>query len=662
MRNRIKNLNTAEKNRGNPKSTIIRIGITLFLLLWNNSCNEGAKTERIKKDNWIEIQKESSFTTTEKLREKWMNEFASNNFGEALKIFFKLESSYLKTKNDNELRNVYRLIWTILLKQRHTTEALIYFDKSLKIAKNCNNQRGIMLLYACIWETHQELWNNNVALPYFLQWRKFANTIPNLNDKEAETKVMLATDIARRYLKIGNNKKLAKQYRDQAIQLNKNTDNIGNTITLLYDMGDYESETWEKEKALEKYKEWIELINKTSGKDLLKEIGYNKIWNRYEENNNRKEALKYKKMGDSLNEKIVSENSTQQINELNILHETEKKEQQITLQQTEIEKQAVQKEKMIWIIVASLIAALGAGSGGISAYRKRKQKEKQNAELEKKNEEITAQKTIIENKNTNIRESIEAGIMVQQEIVLSSPEYIKELFPESFVLFKPKDGVSGDFYRFKETKSGKKLFAAVDCTGHGIPWAFISFSGSKILDWAIEKWFEKPNKILSYLDQEIIKVQNKGVDKDKDVYAKYGMDIALCSRDEKTRTLEYSGAVNPIFIVKQENGKTETTILKANKKKIGYRIQGQENAYKNDSIKITDPNTILYLFSDGYQDQFGWERWKKLKSKEFQNYIEEATQEWKTMEEIQKILEEKFKNRIGDEEQIDDVMVIGIKV
>jgi serine phosphatase RsbU (regulator of sigma subunit) len=134
---------------------------------------------------------------------------------------------------------------------------------------------------------------------------------------------------------------------------------------------------------------------------------------------------------------------------------------------------------------------------------------------------------------------MEAGKSVQEKIVLSDPEYIKKLFPESFVLFKPQNGIiSGDFYRFKETKSGKKLFAAVDCTGHGIPGAFMSFIGSQILNEAVEYGLEKPSDILSFLDKKIIDIQSE--QKDEDTFAKYGMDIALCSRDEQTKTLEYS--------------------------------------------------------------------------------------------------------------------------
>jgi len=177
---------------------------------------------------------------------------------------------------------------------------------------------------------------------------------------------------------------------------------------------------------------------------------------------------------------------------------------------------------------------------------------------------------------------------------------------------------------------------------------------------------EKPSDILSYLDDEIISLQKE--EGQKDVFAKYGMDIALCSRDETTKTLEYSGAVNPIYIINGDDKQTNVKEIKPNKSKIWYRFQWQKNEYKNDSIHITDPNTIIYLSSDGYQDQFGWPNKKKLKRVEFKKYIEQASKlyfsskEERNMLDVQKFLEEKFEKRIGDEEQIDDILLMGIKV
>jgi len=276
--------------------------------------------------------------------------------------------------------------------------------------------------------------------------------------------------------------------------------------------------------------------------------------------------LKYKELEDSLKDIRINEESINQVNELNIQYETEKKEQQITLQQTEIDKQSEQKKRMLWTAIASLIAALGLGSAGAMFYKQKRQLRRKNIEIERQKQKVEIQNNIISKKNNDMKESIDAGKQVQEKIVLSRPEYIKKLFPESFVLFKPRDGVSGDFYRFKETKSGKKLFAAVDCTGHGIPGAFVSFSGSKILDGAVEKGLEKPSDILSYLDDEIISLQKE--EGQKDVFAKYGMDIALCSRDETTKTLEYSGAVNPIYIINRDDKQTNVKEIKPNKSKI----------------------------------------------------------------------------------------------
>jgi len=271
MKNKLATKRETSTKYSITKNIIISIGISLFFLLWNSACNEKWDKETIKKQDHIESQKGIGTAETEKMRGIWIQKLNENKFLEALQTFFALESVYVQKQDYNELWNVYRFIWTILIKQKNTTEALKYFEKSLEIANKCNNKRWIILLHAYLWETYRDLWNDSATISNFLQWRKFANSIKSPNNKEIEAKVTLGTDIARRYLKKEDNPELAKQYRKECIRLNKETDNIGNAITIKYDIGDFQSHMGEEEKAIEYYNEGLQLSEENK-KDRMKEI------------------------------------------------------------------------------------------------------------------------------------------------------------------------------------------------------------------------------------------------------------------------------------------------------------------------------------------------------------------------------------------------------
>ena len=545
---------------------------------------------------------------------------------------------------------------------------LEYIQKALALAKEINYEYGIRFANASLWGYHYEIKDQpEIALQkFYLPGQEAIQKISNEKHKK-ELQAIYASAIADCYMMMKQYEE-AKKYWNQANKINEEVKDTVTDIFIHYNKWILAENKKQYTEAEKDFLIWTDLSEQKKAKYITRQwYGYlaDLYWQTWDD----KQAYEYRTKQYELTQEINNEISSKTQIEL----ETNIKDKQLIQQKAEIAQQREQektlqeqKKRMLWTTIASLIAALGLGSAGAMFYRQKRQLRRKNIEIERQKQKVEIQNNIISKKNNDMKESIDAGKQVQEKIVLSRPEYIKKLFPESFVLFKPRDGVSGDFYRFKETKSGKKLFAAVDCTGHGIPGAFVSFSGSKILDGAVEKGLEKPSDILSYLDDEIISLQKE--EGQKDVFAKYGMDIALCSRDETTKTLEYSGAVNPIYIINGDDKQTNVKEIKPNKSKIWYRFQWQKNEYKNDSIHITDPNTIIYLSSDGYQDQFGWPNKKKLKRVEFKKYIEQASKlyfsskEERNMLDVQKFLEEKFEKRIGDEEQIDDILLMGIKV
>jgi serine phosphatase RsbU (regulator of sigma subunit) len=262
---------------------------------------------------------------------------------------------------------------------------------------------------------------------------------------------------------------------------------------------------------------------------------------------------------------------------------------------------------------------------------------------------ITLQKQIIEEKNISITDSINYAKRIQQA-TLPSTQDIRAALPQSFVLFKPKDIVSGDFYFFFRNRD-TLLLAAADCTGHGVPGAIMSMIGSERLNEA---------SLQSTDAAEVLKLLNNGiktslnqtssVDSTRD-----GMDIALCSIDTGTRRVRYAGANRPIWIVR--NGKREVEEIKATKKAIGGFT---ENDQRFDSHELElQPGDTIYLTTDGYADTFNGHNSKKLTTKKFKELL--LNIQHQNMQEQEKHLNDFIEQWKGSTEQVDDILVIGVR-
>ncbi len=272
-------------------------------------------------------------------------------------------------------------------------------------------------------------------------------------------------------------------------------------------------------------------------------------------------------------------------------------------------------------------------------------------------EEVVRQKSEIENKNEELEilykqvtDSIHYAKRIQ-EAILPPESIINQILPNSFVLFKPKDIVSGDFY-WIEKKNNLTYFAAVDCTGHGVPGAFMSLVGHNILKDIISNTnVIKPSEILDKLREGVINtlhVNNSGTQ------SKDGMDITLCCINFDTLELQYAAAYNPLYIVR--NG--ELIQHDANKFPIGAFIGEKEN-FENHTIQLQKGDQ-LFSFSDGYADQFGGPKGKKFMVGNFRKLLTQIAQ--MSVKEQLAFLDQTLAAWQGDLEQVDDVLVIGLKV
>jgi serine phosphatase RsbU (regulator of sigma subunit) len=265
--------------------------------------------------------------------------------------------------------------------------------------------------------------------------------------------------------------------------------------------------------------------------------------------------------------------------------------------------------------------------------------------------EMTLANEEIKGKSKDILDSIRYAYRIQTAI--APPMYIVErLLPKQFILYLPKDVVSGDFYYVSEFHD-KVLFAAVDCTGHGVPGALMSVIGFNALVQAVrDPEIDTPAKVLSFLDKSVNDILRQTHDESG---VKDSMDLAVCSVDYKTNEFMYAGAFNPLYYVH----KGELFEIKADKLPIGVNIDGVVDVFTDHKIPLV-PGDAVYIFSDGYADQFGGPLNKKFKYNQLKDVI--LSVQDKTMPEQRDILEKTIRDWQGEEEQVDDILVMGVQV
>lgn len=291
-------------------------------------------------------------------------------------------------------------------------------------------------------------------------------------------------------------------------------------------------------------------------------------------------------------------------------------------------------------------------------YKGYRDKQKANTLLSHQNEKIRKQSNQIQKQNENISKSINYAQGIQRAL-LPSQKNLEQYFADSFIYFKPRDVVSGDYYWFKpipgkngefNIKTDKFAISAIDCTGHGVPGAFLSMIGYNLLDEIIDKGVHKPGRILQELNRGIRRALRQDETDNRD-----GMDMALCLWDPKTRTIEFSGAKNPLVYI--ANG--ELIRIRGDKESIGGGANFDQE-FTTHTIAV-DSTTWIYMFTDGYIDQFGGNDGRKFMIKNFTELLHHI-HEFPASEqrEILKITFNEWKRE--EYSQIDDVLVVGYKL
>jgi tetratricopeptide (TPR) repeat protein len=559
---------------------------------------------------------------------------------------------YHKQRNSTEqLTSTYTRLATYALEIKDTASAMSYIMLSHRSALASKSFPTIVSNYEDLAVFYVEINKPSKALEYF---RKAEAMV---NEAGGNPQILGGTylGMGNAYKKMGDFRK-AIQYYEKSLAINAQLEDprmvaglYSNIGVACFDLGQYD-------KALENYKKALEIRRSLGiGKDIFE--SYQTFANVYEQKGDYRNAFLYYKKFIGLRDSLQDKETADRLMEMQTAFKTEQIQDSLTIDRQKLraskanEKLAKARNSRNFFIILgmALVLALVAGLSLIIARNSRMRKAA-NLELTRKNTEIEAQKSIIEQKNKDILDSISYAKRLQ-EAILPPAKLVQSWMPKSFILYKPKDIVAGDFYWMEtvDSKDGRIiLYAAADCTGHGVPGAMISVVCSNALNRAVKEFgIYEPAKVLDKVNELVIETFEKSETTVSD-----GMDISLCAWNLDRNELQWAGANNPLWIFRG-NGIIE---VKGDKQPIGP--YDHRKPFTNHIIAL-QPEDTIYNFSDGFADQFGGPNGKKLKSSRLRELL--GRLQPLDMEQQRLKLNEEFEKWRGDIEQIDDVCVIGIR-
>lgn len=566
------------------------------------------------------------------------------NYSKAIEEYLSSLASYERMNDKDGISIAYNNIGLNYERQSQLEKAIDFYQKSLKIKLEIGKPLGIAQAKINLGNVFISLKKYDLSLKYFNEALEIQK---ELNNTTIEATIINSIGIIYQEQK---NYDAAMGYFMKALVLrNKIGDKYGandirNNLAIINNIqGKYS-------KAIEYALESYAAANEMENLELIKQSAQT-LSSSYEKSGNTNDALKFYKIYNAYKDSVYNKENTEKSIQAELKYEFSKQAEKENLEREKQEleqKEAVKRQAIIrnFLILGFVLLLFVA----FLIYRNLKQKQKANNQLQFAYSQVEEKSNLLEEKNKEVFDSIKYAKRLQ-EAILPNNEFIKKLFPESFVFYKPKDIVSGDFYWF-EHWGNKKMFAAVDCTGHGVPGAFMSIVGYNLLNQAInEHGLTKPNLILNELNKGITKTLKQTFE---DSAVKDGMDIALCSFNSDTNVLEYAGAFNSLWLLR-DNAITE---IKADKQPVGLFLGEELKSFTNKEILIRKGDTV-YVFTDGYADQFGGPKGKKFKYKKLQNTL--LSNSSKSMPEQKLVLEKGIEEWQGDLEQIDDILVIGIR-
>lgn len=535
---------------------------------------------------------------------------ALKHFSEALRVGKQFESAEIINGCNSGMAMTYYLMGDY-------QKSVLYFVENLKLAEKINNKTNIAAALSNIGSVYKEFGKYDEALSYFSNAIKVANEI---GDVSCLATAYYNSGIA----KLNLNKALdGKQMIEKALGINKE---IGTIDGIKY------------------------CYRGMSIADSL--LG------------NYKEAFKNYKLYVFYRDSLFNEEATKKIVEVQMQSKFDKKQTADSLKAEEVrlvnEAKFKEERTQRFALYGGLIIVLAFS---IFIFNRFKVTQKQKQIIESQKVVVEEQKYLVEEKHKEITDSINYAERIQRSF-MATKEMLDNNLHDYFVLFKPKDVVSGDFYWSTVLSNGNFILATADSTGHGVPGAIMSLLNITSLEKAIEKGASLPSTILQHTRETIIERLKKdgSVDGGKD-----GMDCSLCMYDFSKLKLYVSSANNPVWIVRQNasikheiSGTNNSVVIeiKADKMPVGKHDK-QNSPFTLHEIQL-QKGDVVYTLTDGYPDQFGGEKGKKFLSKNLREML--LSNSHLLMTNQKNILEDALKNWIGNLEQVDDITVIGIRV
>ena len=573
--------------------------------------------------------------------------------------------AYKYSEEINDLRNLAKasnsigIIYNIL---RQTDTSNEYFLKSLEIEKERGNNTGIAINLAAIGWNYEIEGNYEKTLEYY-----YKSLEVNRNSNNTKGISIMLTDIGKVLKAQGSYTQALAHYNEAITVLEQINDKRHITQNLLF-KGEVLTDLKRYHEALVVLKKAYDLGIEQSSPGFQINALY-RINRLYERKGEMATAYAYYKQANQLEDSLFTSKSNDKLLELQTQFESEKKEKENLLlkKNNEIQDQKIKNQQLVNIgIVGILLLVIGVVvillvSRKRLKYANNLLKEK-NEEINQQNEEILVQSENLHEANTKIQKQNDE-LAYKNNQITNNINYAKRIqlaaLPSSrtgnkipfehFIMFKPRDIVSGDFYWILQTQKNL-IFATADCTGHGVSGGFLSMLGISFLnEIVLRKEITKASHVLDALRNRFKLTLGQTGDFNE---TKDGMDISLCVIDNQTRQLQFAGANNHAYLYRNN----ELTLLKADKQPIG--VYYKEKPFTNHDLQLK-PNDVLYMFSDGFPDQFGEETGHKYMISKFRDLLGDIHQ--MPLNEQHVVLENNFETWKGQTSQTDDVIVMGIR-
>lgn len=596
---------------------------------------------------------------SESIKDSIIQSMALNNLGnayaymgdhaKAMSYYFKGLNIEEKLQVQNNLHWYYSNIANLYIEQNNSKKAFEYAFKAAKVEEKKQLKGALSVTLSNIASLHVNEKNYDSAMFYYMRALPMA--------EEIKDTFSIALTMSHMGLALTNLKqyKSAYTYNIKSLKLCREKGFRDLIVNCLQNLGELERIFKKYDSAEKYYQEALDISKQIKSKLLIKD-SYFSLANLYDEMDNHKNAYDFYKLYAEAKDTLLNEENSKLMTEMNTKYTTEKKEKEIELlkknediQNLELTKRKNELDRQRTLSIGAFVGFLLLMIVATLFFSRYRLKKKANDRLQQAYNLIEEKNRTIEKSNLMITDSITYAKRIQDAILPAKEDLAKILSEDFFIFYKPSQIVSGDFY-WCSTRENKTIFVVADCTGHGVPGAFMSMIGNTLLNEIVnERKITCTKKIAELLNEKIIHSlhQHEGSEKYD------GMDISICSIDKKNNEIHFTGAHHSMYAF---NGHLQK--IKGDPFSIGGAQQQKIKTFSSKKISY-EKGLCLYFLTDGYCDQSGGEANKRFSSRQFEILLDKMHNA--PMNDQHQQLEGAFEKWKGNTKQRDDVLVVGIK-